>query len=285
LEATQARIDADGAVACDRLSLQVSGARIAIAGPAAWAITSALGCRAHVACGSLTLDGRDVSRGEHVGYVGIAPWDMPLVPNVTVLQLVTASFGLSGLQQRDAASMARRTLESLGMGPLGPRITSGLRAEERRAVVIAQAMLPGATALCVETPLASLESQGAQAVLTVLGLAAQQKSIIASVSRCDSSTPEHDLLMGADSVAILSTHDVLWSGSPDQMLQMRDALSLVVHGNSERLIERLTADGVQVAALGRRLRVLLPQGMNSSLIGKAAAEVGAVVVEMVPIVG
>jgi ABC-type multidrug transport system ATPase subunit len=285
LEAKQARIDVDGAVQCDRLSLQVSGRRIVIAGPAAWAITSALGCRAHVASGLLTLDGRDVSQGQHIGYVGVAPWDMTLAPGVTVLEWVTASFGLSGLGRRDAASMAQRTLETLGIGPLGPRRTSSLRAEERRAVVIAQAMLPNAPVLCVETPLASLESHAAQAVVTLLGLAAQQKAIIASVSRCDSSTPEHDLLLGADHVAILSSHELVWAGSPEQMMQMQGALSLVVHGNSERLIELLTAGGVQVTAVGQRLRVLLPQGVSSSFIGKAAAEAGAVVVEMVTLVG
>lgn len=283
VEARQARIDREGAALCDRLTFRISGERLVLAGAGASAVMAVLCARANLVAGELVLDGCDVSRGEHRGVAAVAPLDPPMPSRTTVVEYVALSFFAGGLKRREALLAARGALLDLGISVLAQRRVATLSLAERRAAALAQAMLPGASVLCAEAPLAGLEGGPAQAVLGVLGTAARQRAVIATVSRIDSSSPERDVVLGADLAAIIGRDGVAWSGTPASLMQSRRAFAVVVHGDRTAFSRRLLQDGANVAGEAARLSVTLPDGASTSLILQAARETGGVVVEMVPL--
>ncbi len=283
LEANRVRIDLDGAALCDQLTFKASGARMVIAGAAAAALSACLAGRARVTAGSLLLAGRAVGRAEPLDDVGIAPSEMPLPAGVNVAELIALSFRLAGMARLQARAAALATLELLGIAPLARRTTSSLSIAERRSLAVAQAMLPGGCVLWAEAPLAALEPPAARAVLGVLGAASRNRPTVVSVTRMDAASPEHELLMGADCVVVLHEHDAAWVGDPVELMRGGRMVALVVRGNAQALAEKLSSAGASAAADGARVRVFLPEGADTRMIGAAALDAEAAVIEMIPL--
>lgn len=277
------RIDVDGAAACDQLALQAEGKRLVLVGAPSAAIAAAISSRGRVVAGSLLINGKDVSEGAHFGHVGIAARDLPLPHRDSVLAYVTVSFRLAGLSRKEAAAAAHAAMEDLGLRPLETRRAPTLSPAERRAAIIAQAMLPGASVLFAEAPLAGLETQAARYVLEVLGQVCRTRSVIATAVRSDPSSPERELLLGADCAVLLSDSGSSWIGEPEALLEGARLFAIVVRGNESLFVERIKAAGVEIRGLPPRMVVRLPDGATTRVLLDAARESDTTLLEAVSI--
>ncbi|MBI5537837.1 MAG: hypothetical protein HY898_34245 [Deltaproteobacteria bacterium] len=283
IEVRDARIDVEGAAACDQLALRAAGRRLVLAGAPSAAIAAAISSRGTVVSGSLLINGKDVAQGAHFGHVGIAALDLPLPHRDSILAYVTVSFRLAGLSRTEAAAAAHAAMDDLGLRALETRKAPTLSLAERRAAVIAQAMLPGASVLFAEAPLAGLETQAARYVLNVLGQACKSRSVIATALRSDPSSPERELLLGADCVALLSDSGTSWIGQPDALLKGVRLYAIVVRGNEPAFVERAVAAGVEVRGDPPRMIVCLPEGATTRVLLDAARESDTTLLEAVAI--
>jgi predicted ABC-type transport system involved in lysophospholipase L1 biosynthesis ATPase subunit len=285
LEAERVRVDANGVPMCEGLTVRAQGRRVVLAGAGARAIAAALGGTARLVSGALRVGGREVGRGEHLGWVGVAAIGAAMPSRERALDWVAAGYRLCGVSRREAVRQAQRVLADLGVGALGSRTCGGLAPPERRAVALAQAMLPGAGVLFAPEPLAALEGPAAQYVLHVLGNASRSRSVLATAARADAATPERELLLGADFVALLGEREASWTGTPAELLAGSGAYALCVRGEADRLVGALMKAGIEIRGGPPRLCVRLPEGAGTETILEAARASGCVVIEMIPLVG
>ena len=284
LSAHDARIELDGSVACERVSCDASGSRIVLAAGASPALAAALAGRATVTAGALTLDGLDVAASSHFGHVGIAPLDPPVPRTQHVVRWVALSFLIAGYTQREAERSARRVLEELGLQCLASRRMDALALAERRAVAIAQAMIPGARALFAEAPLSSLEPAAASYVLRVLAAACASRAVVTTASRTDPLAPERDLLLGADHLVLFSGEAAAWQGDPAELLRSDLPLLLLqVQGDTHSFLAAARQASFEIQGDPPRILVRLPEGVPRSRLLEIAASCDAVILELIPV--
>jgi molybdate transport system ATP-binding protein len=85
--------------------------------------------------------------------LGYVPQHYALFPHLSVLDNV--AFGLYGTRRRERGL---EVLESLELGHLAQRSTTGLSGGERQRVALARAVAPGPDALLLDEPLAALDA-------------------------------------------------------------------------------------------------------------------------------
>lgn len=284
LSAHDARIEIDGSVACERVSCDASGSRVVLAAGASPALAAALAGRGTVTAGSLTIDGLDVAASSHFGHVGIAPLDPPIPRAQHVDRWVALSFLIAGNAEREAERSARRVLEELGLQGLASRRMDTLALAERRAVAIAQAMLPGARTLFTEAPLSSLEPAAASHVLRVLAAASASRAVVATASRTDPLAPERDLLLGADQLVLFAGEAAAWQGDPAELL--RSALPLLLlqlQGDTAAFLAKAREASFEIQGDPPRILVRLPEGVPRARLLEIATSCNAVILEMIPV--
>lgn len=177
LSADAARIDVLGQPLLSRLTLSASAERVALLGD--WsALFLLLSGDAQLVSGSLQLAGADVPQAVEQGRVGLMRLDPLLPPTWSVEQLLAASAELCGTPRKVAPKTAFQTLERLGLAGLAARRLAHLDRAERRAVLVAHAAITEPRVLCLELPLAGLDTQGEAAVLAVLERASAGRRLL-----------------------------------------------------------------------------------------------------------
>jgi ABC-type cobalamin/Fe3+-siderophores transport system ATPase subunit len=181
LEARAARIDLLGRPLLAGLELKSDAERIALLGD--WsALFRLLSGEATLSAGTLRIAGAPVPLGVAQGSVGLMRLD-PLLPGEwSAEQFLTSSAELSGTPKGTARKLAFQTLERLGLAELSARRLAHLQLAERRAVLIAHALLSDPTVLCLEDPLAGLDTHAEQTVIAVLERACQGRRFVVAVS-------------------------------------------------------------------------------------------------------
>ncbi len=180
LDAQAARIDLLGQPLLPRLDVRCDAERVALFGD--WsALFRLLSGEAELAGGTLHLAGVAVPLGTAQGAVGLVPLD-PLLPGTwSAEQLLASSAELSGTPHKAAAKVAFQTLERLGLTTLAARRLAHLQLAERRALLIAHALLTAPQVLCLEQPLAGLDSHAEAAVLAVIERASVGRRLLIAV--------------------------------------------------------------------------------------------------------
>lgn len=177
LSADAARIDLVGQPLLGRLTLQAEAERVALLGD--WtALFLLLSGDAQLAAGSLTLAGAAVPQAVETGLVGVMRLDPLLPPTWSAEQLLATSAELCGIARKAAQKSAFETLERLGLVALAPRRLAHLERAERRALLVAHAAITAPRVLCLEQPLAGLDSHGEAAVLAVIERAATGRKLV-----------------------------------------------------------------------------------------------------------
>jgi ABC-2 type transport system ATP-binding protein len=181
LEAKAARIDLLGQPLLARLELTSGAERLALLGD--WsALFRLLSGEAQLAGGSLRIAGADVPLGVVQGAVGLMRLESLLPGTWTSEQFLASSAELAGTPAKTAPKLAFETLEQLGLVELGPRRLAHLPAAERRAVLIAHAVLTNPRVLCLEDPLAGLDTHAENCVLAVIAHASADRRLLVAVS-------------------------------------------------------------------------------------------------------
>jgi ABC-type molybdenum transport system ATPase subunit/photorepair protein PhrA len=180
LEAQGARIDLAGQPLVARLSVSSQAERLALLGN--WsALFRLLSGEAELSAGSLSIGGQPIPRGVELGAVGLMRLDPLLPPAWSAEQLLASSAELSGSSKSSAAKLAFQVLEGLGLVELAARRLAHLPLAERRALLVAHAVLTDPLVLCLEEPLLGLDTHGEQAVLAVIERASAGRRLLIAI--------------------------------------------------------------------------------------------------------
>lgn len=279
-----ARVDREGVPICDRLDLQAQGERVVLAGAGAQAVYAAIANEATVTEGTVEVDGLDVSKGKHVGRVGVAPSDLSLPPRMTATDYVFASLRTAGVGSKSASLAATANLADLGLSSLGSRRTESLAVPERRALLLAAAMLPGANVVVTQAPLSGLEGPASHYVLAVLGQLAKRRRVLATAARLDPTGAERDLVLGATDILLVDRTAVLWSGSAASLSREGPLLLVSVRGrNPDGFLQALAAEGFVTHGGPPRFTLTMPAGRTGTDLLALAEDTDTAVVQMVPL--
>lgn len=318
LLAEEARVAVDGVVVIDRLSLLTTGDHVLFAGdPSALfaalsgvPLSSRRGARpaltgkaarsamasfdeldeelpgeAYVVAGALHLAGRNVAEGAHVSLMGAAPLDPPLPPRWSAEEYVAWGARLAGARRGVAVDLAAQALARTGLLPARKRLTSALSQAERRALVLAQAIVTAPEVLIAEAPLSGLEGAAATFVLDALVQATEGRRAVFSVTRIDPSSPEGRLARASSHVVVLAGGEIALEGTPSELFSGVRVYSLTVPRNAEPLRAELASRGIPFRGGPHRFSVELPASSTTRDIVAAAHAARAAIVEMVPLIG
>jgi ABC-type Na+ transport system ATPase subunit NatA len=193
IEAKAARIDVFGQPLLARLELTSHAERVALLGD--WSpLFRLFSGEAELAGGTLHVAGVPVPLGVEQGTVGLMRLD-PLLPGTwSAEQLLSSSSELAGTARKAAGKLAFQTLERLGLAGLATRRLAHLPLAERRALLVAHAILTDPRVLCLEQPLLGLDTHAEQAVLAVIERACAGRRLLVAVSDPELSSGSRQLV-------------------------------------------------------------------------------------------
>lgn len=243
LELRDVRIDRDGCVLLESVSLVSSGNRVGLSG-AARPVASAIFGDATVAEGEFLVSGVELERAKRDRLLGIArPWlDSPGERStLTVGEGLRLSALLAGSGGKEAERRAREALDELGLSHLARHRLMPQPSVEQHLAGLAEAALFGSEVIALDWPIGLLSTEGWARYGTALSRLLANRRWIAWVSG-----PARLAVEGA------------WLGSLDQILHLDGALVaelgtaqphfvrtlLVLEADPEALQEPLAALGL-----------------------------------------
>ncbi|WP_437812084.1 ABC transporter ATP-binding protein [Sorangium sp. So ce1078] len=306
LDARAARIAVDDVVAIDALTAEARGDRVLCAGDTGALFAALTGIpfsavrapapgaaaddardeapgEARVVAGRLEVAGRDVARSAHRAASGAAPLDPPLPLAWTVDAYVAWGARLSGASPRAAAEMVPAALARVGLAAARKRTLRTLALPERRALVLAQAIVTAPAVLIAEDPLVGLDDGAAGFVLAALAGATEGRGALLTAARLDVEGPRGVLVRGATDVLVLAGGELAFSGTFAEVAASGRVYTLTVRSNAELLREELAARGIALRGGPARFSAALPEGATTRDVVLAATRCRAAIVELAPL--
>jgi ABC-type multidrug transport system ATPase subunit len=283
LRARDVRIDVDGAAQIEGATFE-SGARSLVLIGDGHALISAIAGRADIRAGTLEIEGLDVAtRGQlRAGTVGLAPLDPPLPPRWTVREYMMWGARLADLPRLEAQKRAASVLAELGLEPESSRALESLKIGERRAVVLAQAVVTRPQVLVASAPLAGLAGGEADYVSAAFAAAARDRKWIASLSNLYAGSAEHRLAASADDLLVFASGKLARQGRLQGIEDGTVGYTLMLRAKVNEFREALRARGIELSGGPQRFFVELPPRVRPTDLLALSAEVGAPIVELVP---
>jgi ABC-2 type transport system ATP-binding protein len=136
--------------------------------------------------------------------MGLAPFDPPLPPDMTVLEYVTWSARLAGKHARDAARLAKEACERASLTDMAMRRLGELGLVPRRLAVLAQAAVVPSSLVVADHPLRGLDAASAGFVLARLAKLVGEANVVVSTARFEAESPAESLARGASTVVVLA---------------------------------------------------------------------------------
>jgi ABC-2 type transport system ATP-binding protein len=306
LRAREARIAVDDVVAMDRLTFDAPGDRVLLVGEVTELVAVLTGVplaararrdvseelpgEARIVGGSLFVAGKSVAAGGHLGprgggvNCGTAPLDPPLPADWTAEQYVAWSARLSGASARAARELAGPALSRVGLGALRRRVLGALAVPERRALLLAHAIVTSPEVIIAEAPLSGLEGAAFDFVLAAVSAATEGRRAILSGARIDPGAPESVLSRAASHIVVLLAGEIALEGAPSDLFSAATIFGLTVRSNTEPFRTELASRGIALRGGPIRFSAALPEGATSTDILAAARAADAALVELVPLV-
>ncbi len=308
IEAREARLLVDGAVAMERLTLATVGDRVVLAGDAGALLGALTGVprsaggagrlqvardgdevevagEAILVAGTLLLAGKSVAAATQLAMVGAAALDPPVPARWTVEEYVAWGARLAGNPRGAARQLGVAALARTGLLAARRRATGALSLAERRALAIAQAIAAGPEVVVLEAPLRGLEGAAAAFVLQAVNAAAEGRRMVLSVVTLDPASAEGALARSASQLVVLAGGEVALQGPPRELFAGARVYAVTVRSNVEPLRAELSARGIDLRGGPLRFSVALPVGTSSNEILAAASAARAAMVEMVALIG
>ncbi|WP_437589174.1 ABC transporter ATP-binding protein [Sorangium sp. So ce1000] len=306
LDARAARIAVDDVVAVEALTAATRGDRVLVTGDAGALFAAITGVpfsalrgptqagaaddaahgapgEARVVAGRLAIAGRDVARSAHRAASGAAPLDPPLPLAWTVDAYVGWGARLAGTSPRAAAEMVAPALARVGLAAARKRTIGALALPERRALVLAQAIVTAPAVLIAEDPLVGLDGDAAAFVLAALAGATEGRGALLTAARLDVEGPRGALVRGATDVLVLTGGELAFSGTFAEIAAGSRLYAVTVRSNAELLREELAARGIALRGGPERFAAALPEGATTRDIVLAATRCRAAIVELTPL--
>jgi hypothetical protein len=149
------------------------------------------------------VNGLAVPAGVRSGRVGVALKDVPFPSRYKGLDYLTQSATLTGLAG-GVERRVRQVIDELGLRRVTGRRLRVMAPAERRAILIAHAILSDPEALVLQGPLDDLDPSSAASLALVIRRAATHRRLVVSVSDATPSSPARGLLDAADTILDLS---------------------------------------------------------------------------------
>jgi ABC-2 type transport system ATP-binding protein len=283
LAARDLRVDIDGTVALEGATFETRGRSAAIVGDGS-GLLRALSSSAEVRAGSLAVLGLDVTRRDHLGpdAMGIAPLDPPLPPRWTAEEYLVWGARLAGMDKTSARQSARATVGELSLQKIATIATASLGPADRRALVLAQAIVSRPAVLVAVGPLSGLSGQDAAYVAAVFDAATQARKWIVSLSNLYAGSAENLLASRADDLLVFASGRLVRQGKLHQIEDGTVGYTLMLRARVTEFRDALRSRGVDLSGGPHRFFVELPPGMKAQELVALSAEVGAPLVELVP---
>jgi ABC-type Na+ transport system ATPase subunit NatA len=283
LRARDLRIDIDGAAQVESATFESRGASLALLGDGQ-ALISAVAGRADIRAGLLEIEGLDVGGRAQLraGTVGLAPLDPPLPPKWTVREYLVWGARLAGLARLEAQKRAATILLELGLEAVAARQLEGLAVGERRAAVLAQAVVTRPRVLVASAPLSGLAGGDADYVAAAFAAATRERKWIASLSNLYAGSAEHRLAASADDLLVFASGRLARQGKLQVLEEGTVGYTLMLRSRIAEFREALRARGVELFGGPQRFFVELPPRLRPSDLLALSAEIGAPIVELVP---
>jgi ABC-type Na+ transport system ATPase subunit NatA len=262
LEAVDARIAVGGACALDELSLRTHGDRVLLAGDAEPLLLALFGARsgtlpvavdtkrvasdAEVVVGTLRLRGMAPGSGAYHAAVGLAPLDPPLPTRWRVEQYLEWAARLAGAGRREARVLAGAAMQRLGLEAGRGRRLGTLTLAERRAVVLAQAVVSGPSVLVAEAPLSRLEGASGAWLAEVLHKATAGLGTVLSVTKLVPPAVESALVGLSTDVCYFRQGRLLVHRAAADLLAGACWLEICVAGAAAAFGRELATDGIEL---------------------------------------
>lgn len=277
------RVDVEGAVAVEAASFTTRGRSVALVGEAS-GLLQAIAGTAGIRAGSLKVLGFDVGRREHLGpdVACFAALDPPLPPRWTAREYLVWGARLAGLGRSRARENAAATLQALELGKLASTAASSLSLAERRALVIAQAVVTNPAVVVASAPLSGLAGQDAAYVAAVLASATRDRKWIVSLSNLYAGSEDTALAGKADEVLVFASGRLVRQGKLERIEEGAASYTVMLRGKVSEFREALRTRGVELSGGPQRFFVELPADMKAADLVALSAETGAPLVELVP---
>jgi ABC-type Na+ transport system ATPase subunit NatA len=294
LLATAARIDLAGQPLLAKLDVESHAHRIALLGD--WsALFRLLSGEAELAGGVLLVGGASVPAGVQRGSIGLMRLDPLLPPAWSAEHLLTSSAELAGMTKQNAERAAFQTLDTLGLMALSGKRLGHLQAVERRALLVAQARLTDPQVLCLEQPLAGLDTGAEQLLLAVIERAVGPRRLIVALGDVSLGAGDRELYRLSDEQLRLSA-GVVVSAAPDRAAGSR--VTATICRNHQAFAAALAQRGLRAhptheagilgaltsahAGAAWRYLVELTDGSTAGVLD-AALETDAGLLELIPV--
>jgi ABC-type multidrug transport system ATPase subunit len=216
--------------------------------------------------------------------VGLLPRDAPLPPTWLARDVLVASAELLGDSRRTARRRARRTLERLGLGELGPKRVSRLRPGDQRALGVAIAALGEPAVLALEQPFAGLEPSEQASLASVLERALPGRAALIGVAELPGSPCEDALAAQANELLFVSEQRLVARGNYRELAARARSYRVVVGRSADALLSRLTEAGYEVRRMLTAdlatIRVTDPGELGTVPLFRAALAADAPILEL-----
>jgi ABC-type Mn2+/Zn2+ transport system ATPase subunit len=241
LLATGARIDLASQPLVAKLDVASDAHRLALLGD--WsALFRLLSGEAELAAGALLIGGDAVPAGVQHGRIGVMRLDPLLPPAWSAEHLLTASAELAGMTKHSAERAAFKTLDALGLMALSGKRLGHLQAVERRALLVAHALLTDPKVLCLEQPLAGLDTGAEQLLLAVIERAVGPRRLIVALGDVSLGAGDRELY-GRSHEHLRLSAGVVVSAAPERAAAAR--VTATICRNHQAFAAALAQRGLQ----------------------------------------
>lgn len=280
VQAENLRIDMGGTPAIEKATFNLPGDSAVVAGDG-YALLAAIAGQAQIRAGTLLVLGQPPGGARSRRDIGLAPLDPPFAPALTVAEYLRSSAQLCMARNADARQCASEVLEELDIRYLHGATIATLSLHERRAIVIAHAVVARPDLVVASAPLSGLWGEPAAYVAQVLRAATRQRKWIVSVASLHAGSPEHTLAVQAQELLVFSSGRLVHTGaSPAQSGTV--GYTVTVRGRIAELRAALRERGLDLSGGPVRFWLDLPAGTSPSDVLLLSLEVGAPIVELCP---
>ncbi|MFC2173578.1 ATP-binding cassette domain-containing protein [Acidobacteriota bacterium] len=192
------------------------------------------------------------------------------IPGLNAVEYVSYAGRLCGMEPVDALQRAHEVLYYVGLGEARYRKVETYSQGMKQRIKLAQAIIHDPQLLLLDEPTNGLDPAGREEMLDLVRDIGQRKEVSVLLSSHLLPDVEHV----CEEVVVLNKGRVALQGSiGDLKKSIGRRFDLRLRGTQERFIADLNRQGAEIRELGSgRLRVIIPETMNTKVILKAAAE-------------
>lgn len=185
----------DKALIVDNISLAVpTGETLAIIGPSGIGKTTLLNAICgitRVSQGTVHIDDTDVtSLPTHKRGIGLVSQTGDLFPTMTVSQNIEFGLRISRMPEADRTTRVNELLDLVNLAHLAPRNVADLSGGEARRIALARALAPQPQVLLLDEPLAGLDKETHDSLMTDLARVLKQTATTVLLVTHDQSEAE-----------------------------------------------------------------------------------------------